>query len=88
MTDQIHIRQGHLRAIVAIAVLSLLGLIALAGYVYGEHRHISGYALGRDAERMKNPTQEYIESGLSFCWSTGNYYKVKPGRYGGFVVVK
>jgi len=30
--------------------------------------HQEGYAMGRDAARIKNPAIQYVESGVMFCF--------------------
>lgn len=88
MTDHIHIRTHWYYTLVCSLCLSVVAVVGFMLYVHGEKKHVEGYALGREAERLKNPTNEYIESGLSFCWSEGNYYNVKPARSGFRIVSK
>jgi hypothetical protein len=87
VTDHIYVKHYWFNILVASMVLSVVAVFGLSLYVYGEKKHVEGYYLGTEAERIRNPSKEYIESGTSFCWDSGNFYQVRHAR-GGFRVVK
>lgn len=67
---------------VALGVFLLLIIFAaftwyLSLQLYNDSRAIAGYAMGRAAERARNPAAEYIDSGAAFCYDGGEFHPVK-----------
>lgn len=78
------------RCIWTVAALFLvmgLTIWALSLYIWGGQNYREGFRAGVDRQRIVNPSQEYIESGTSFCWSDGNWWHVRPMR-NGFLRIK
>ena len=63
----------------------LLWLMSL--FIWGGANYRKGAADGWKDQAMSNPSQSYIESGRSFCWSEGNWYAVRLSK-GAFKITK
>ena len=72
------VRISHWTFVFMLALIVALAALLVAGgfYVYGGKRELAGYALGCQAERMRNPAAQYIDSGQAFCYD-GQFFPAK-----------
>ena len=74
---------------VVVFVLVLIATIwSLTLYIWGEKRHVAGYALGCEATKARTPAISYIDSGQTFCFDRGNYFGARKTGKDVFRVTK
>ena len=76
ISEPIRISRGVFAAMLVVIVAMAAALVSGGFYVYGGKRELAGYALGCQAERMRNPAAQYIDSGQAFCYD-GQFFPAK-----------